>query len=220
MKHLLLISLLLVFILTSTMLFAEEVLSEKELYNRAEKNYEEKTYKRAYEDYTKLIDNYPKSKRLDEVEYKAANCLFQLDEYDEAIKAVEKLLERNPKNIWKAHTQLLRAQIGAEYGYWEYEEEIEEWLKKAELSYKKYADKKEKIAFYFSAGEICEQSYDIREKAPIYYLKVAKLSPKSHEAALAYYRTGYYYYTFQGTTGRKGRNVRAELLRKYLDTLK
>lgn len=30
----------------------------------------------------------------------------------------------------------------------------------------------------------------------------------------------YYYYTFQGTTGRKGRNVRAELLRKYLDTLK
>ena len=30
----------------------------------------------------------------------------------------------------------------------------------------------------------------------------------------------YYYYTFQGTTGRKGRNVRADLLSKYLDTLK
>lgn len=30
----------------------------------------------------------------------------------------------------------------------------------------------------------------------------------------------YYYYTFQGTTGRKGRNVRADLLKKYLDTLK
>ncbi|MEK0351071.1 MAG: DUF262 domain-containing protein [Nitrosopumilus sp.] len=30
----------------------------------------------------------------------------------------------------------------------------------------------------------------------------------------------YYYYTFQGTTGRKGRNIRGNLLRKYLDTLK
>lgn len=29
----------------------------------------------------------------------------------------------------------------------------------------------------------------------------------------------YYYYTFQGTTGRKGRNNRGDLLKKYLDTL-
>jgi len=30
----------------------------------------------------------------------------------------------------------------------------------------------------------------------------------------------YYHYTFQGTTGRKGRNIRGNLLKKYLDTLK
>lgn len=30
----------------------------------------------------------------------------------------------------------------------------------------------------------------------------------------------YYYYSFQGTTGRKGRNIRGDLIKKYLDTLK
>ena len=30
----------------------------------------------------------------------------------------------------------------------------------------------------------------------------------------------YYYYTFQGTTGRKGRNIRGDLLRKYLNGMK
>lgn len=70
--------------------------NKMEMFEQAQKFFDEKSFKRAYELYEQLIKDNSNFRNMHRILFNSAVCLYQLNNYDEAIKRFEEVIEKYP----------------------------------------------------------------------------------------------------------------------------